>query len=892
MEGMSEELQAGVGGVTETRPLVESEGLTSVSMTVDRDGKDAATAEFDLSGSLDLAKENARLRSELDALRNAGSNPTVASGTSTNGGAGPAAVDEEKLADKIRKLLMADFNQATERILEQQAEELQLSLLTRLKMETERFNEAQKIDAVVDGGRNDSVLPRRKSRKRRTTSKNARRKRSASTSMIGASMYDAVEPNSLPKPKHAKTGRSGTNYRVSALKGVSGASSILDSGETAWDEDNDTPLHSSSPKNQQDRAFSVEMGEEAIDILKENKEVEYPDTVNTAESDDESYRQEKEGAFEPIDVQSLDDINTATAELLRQSRELTMTVGDNEYVKGLKSVASLKKKQSDPVKQSGRSKSKSGKRTGKSKSKGRQKNTVPTGENGECENQQSIPEGKVSVEDVKEEEEEVVHEQNAAFGKDENAAFDKELKEGQVGESSVPVTSGADASEDAHHHHHHHKHSGPLNPLKNTSKFSGQPPPAVAPLAVKLGKREWENEVARNILVLYKANMNAQRAESMSQSTTSVNAETSLKDAQASQLNPSPSMRTSKKLKPPKLNETLPKIEGAEVKPSTMMQIKYGGAAKKSHNPTQIWFAGAGNVRAVWDGLVVTNEEEAARAMQKLTSDSKLIGELETLEKQGAYFKYIAIVEAILTARARIFERTENHWRLWRQLAVTANVFGVKFIDEGKFSQALQMLKHAQKLVDMTSSSGQDTLPKFNRYELKAFVNDSMSYYYFKRNKPHASLQYAEKAMKIHHRLKQWEHVAKCHLHTGAILSKLQRHDEAIRAMGQVLKMVEDERLETGGTSSQKICLIAVTYHNIAVEQLLLSRVMEACVSSQNARRLARLSLSYSNRWIQNFEATHRLALTALSTQKEVRTSLRSKEQANLFMDLSKTMYT
>ena len=31
------------------------------------------------------------------------------------------------------------------------------------------------------------------------------------------------------------------------------------------------------------------------------------------------------------------------------------------------------------------------------------------------------------------------------------------------------------------------------------------------PLAVKLGKREWENEVARNILVLYKANMNAQR---------------------------------------------------------------------------------------------------------------------------------------------------------------------------------------------------------------------------------------------------------------------------------------------------------------------------------------------------------------------------------------------
>ena len=45
--------------------------------------------------------------------------------------------------------------------------------------------------------------------------------------------------------------------------------------------------------------------------------------------------------------------------------------------------------------------------------------------------------------------------------------------------------------------------------------------------------------------------------------------------------------------------------------------------------------------------------------MQKLTSDSKLVGELETLENKGDYFKYIAIVEAILTARSRIFERTE-----------------------------------------------------------------------------------------------------------------------------------------------------------------------------------------------------------------------------------------
>lgn len=103
--------------------------------------------------------------------------------------------------------------------------------------------------------------------------------------------------------------------------------------------------------------------------------------------------------------------------------------------------------------------------------------------------------------------------------------------------------------------------------------------------------------------------------------------------------------------------------------------------------------------------------------------------------------------------------------------------------------------------------------------------------------------------------------------------------------------MVEDGRLESGGASAQKICLVAVTYHNIAVEQLLLSRVHEACVSSQNARRLARLSLSYSNRWLKNFEATHRMALAALSTQREVRVKIQSKDQAQLFQDLTKTMF-
>ena len=59
-----------------------------------------------------------------------------------------------------------------------------------------------------------------------------------------------------------------------------------------------------------------------------------------------------------------------------------------------------------------------------------------------------------------------------------------------------------------------------------------------------------------------------------------------------------------------------------EAKPSRMMKIQnssHGGKAVKQHSPHQIWYAGSGNVRAVWDGLVVADEEEAEKAMRKLT---------------------------------------------------------------------------------------------------------------------------------------------------------------------------------------------------------------------------------------------------------------------------------
>ena len=54
--------------------------------------------------------------------------------------------------------------------------------------------------------------------------------------------------------------------------------------------------------------------------------------------------------------------------------------------------------------------------------------------------------------------------------------------------------------------------------------------------------------------------------------------------------------------------------------------------------------------------------------------------------------------------------------------------------------------------------------------------------------------------------------MAKGQLHIASILARLSRHDEAIRCLAQVLVLVDDGRLEVGGSAPQKLCLVAVAY--------------------------------------------------------------------------------
>lgn len=277
-----------------------------------------------------------------------------------------------------------------------------------------------------------------------------------------------------------------------------------------------------------------------------------------------------------------------------------------------------------------------------------------------------------------------------------------------------------------------------------------------------------------------------------------------------------------------------------------------------------IWFAGTGAIQPEWTAL---------------PSGARVSRDLQKLEEQGMYKKYIALVEGLLLGASEEASSSNgtapleaggsiNSTKtvtlsglaclLWRQLVVTACAFGVRCAEQKRYAQALELLRKAELL------SVRESLDKRLSIELMAHVNDSYGFYYLKRGKAAAALDYVQKAMKVHVKRSDWAQVATCHLHIGMVLSRLNRHDEALRCLGQVLSLVQEEKLDVG-EQPQRLCMVALCYHNIAVEHLIMRHLPEACTCSQNARRIARLCLSYSNRWLHSFEGLHKLALAELA---------------------------
>ena len=181
-------------------------------------------------------------------------------------------------------------------------------------------------------------------------------------------------------------------------------------------------------------------------------------------------------------------------------------------------------------------------------------------------------------------------------------------------------------------------------------------------------------------------------------------------------------------------------------------------------------------------------------------------------------------------------------------------------------------------------------LPEHVCEELTAIIKDTYSYYYIKRNKSNASYQYLISAINIYKRRGDALNVAKCRLHQSYIQCTQHKYSDSMKSLKKILSMVDRGKLDDVVESdyNQVLLLTSVTYHNIAVQQLMLGHISDSCVSSQNARRLARMCLSVSSHYLPMLESTHKQSLNELTN---VLKNSHCEEQALLFHRLISELF-
>lgn len=208
---------------------------------------------------------------------------------------------------------------------------------------------------------------------------------------------------------------------------------------------------------------------------------------------------------------------------------------------------------------------------------------------------------------------------------------------------------------------------------------------------------------------------------------------------------------------------------------------------------------------------------------------------------------------------------------LWRQLLMAAIAIGVLCTERGGalFDRGMDCFT----LCDTWLRDFDELVPlRRDRRELKAFVQDAMAFYFFKRKRSLAARAFSEQAMALFRETQNAEMEAQCLLHIAAVQCQLSQFKESHATLFHFLAMVETGRLAFAQATPKQLCMVAVAYHNLAVVQLKLDAPDLACKSSQNARKIARLCLAQANRWIDVFQYTHEVALADMKYELSTRT--------------------
>lgn len=178
--------------------------------------------------------------------------------------------------------------------------------------------------------------------------------------------------------------------------------------------------------------------------------------------------------------------------------------------------------------------------------------------------------------------------------------------------------------------------------------------------------------------------------------------------------------------------------------------------------------------------------------------------------------------------------------RDFQSLVLSCNKDGMESLRKGELSAAFEQFKYAEAILISNQSDGDNT-------SLLAVTCNNLGCYYKKTGKLHGALSYLRRALKMEVDLDTDEvTLAGTHLNVCAILSKLKKHEKAVQHATWALELIS-KRIEyaepSSGASQDDYSVLAIAYHNVAVERDMMREYDLAATAFQQGYQVAKKRL-------------------------------------------------
>jgi hypothetical protein len=222
-----------------------------------------------------------------------------------------------------------------------------------------------------------------------------------------------------------------------------------------------------------------------------------------------------------------------------------------------------------------------------------------------------------------------------------------------------------------------------------------------------------------------------------------------------------------------------------------------------------------------------------------------------------------------------------------QSLILSCNKDGMDALRRGQSKAAFEQFKYAESILISNQTEGTNT-------SLLAVTCNNLGCYYKKVGKLHGALSYLRRALKMEADLDTDEvTIAGTHLNICAILSKLEKHDKAVQHAVSALDLINKRvsSTEAERVSQDDYSVLAIAYHNVAVERDFLHEYEKAADAFKQGHQVAKqylgedhpLSVSMGKNCDSVLYKKERLTKTAAATKAAFGALPRMKDAGDLF---------